>query len=63
MSYHSIQSKKKILPVIYENVYRQKKQRGGGLRKKNKPRNKKKPKKNPPHSLLETEDLNNLIWG
>lgn len=32
MSYHSIQSKKKILPVIYENVYRQKKR--GGVKKK-----------------------------
>lgn len=53
---------KKILPVIYENVYRQK-NRGGGLRKKNKPRNKKNKTKKPPHSLLETEDLNNLIWG
>lgn len=64
MSYHSIQSKKKILPVIYENVYRQKKKGGGGLRKKiNQETKKKKPKKNPPHSLLETEDLNDLIWG
>lgn len=55
---------KKILPVIYENVYRQKKG-GGGLRKKNKLRNQKTKNKTkkPPHSLLETEDLNNLIWG
>lgn len=41
---------KKILPVIYENVYRQKKQGGGGLRKKNKPRNKKKNQKKTHHT-------------
>lgn len=45
-------------------TFTDKKNKGGeGLRKKKKPRNKKKNKKTTPHSLLETEDLNNLIWG
>lgn len=45
-------------------TFTDKKTGGGGLRKKiNQEIKKTKKTKKPPHSLLETEDLNNLIRG
>lgn len=36
---------------------------GGGIKKKKETKKQKNKTKKAPHSLLETEDLNNLIWG
>lgn len=61
LSFYTI-LKKSYQPSI--KTFTDKKTGGGGVKKKNKPRNKKKKTtKKPPHSLLETEDLNDLIWG
>lgn len=54
--------KKNLTTHLWKRLPTKKKQ-VGGIKKKNKPRNKKNKTKKPPHSLLETEDLNNLIWS
>lgn len=44
-------------------TFTDKKNKGGGIKKKKETKKQKNKTIKPPHSLLETEDLNNLIWG
>lgn len=55
-----------ILKKSYQSAmktFTDKKNRGGGIKKKKETKKQKNKTKKPPHSLLETEDLNDLIWG